>query len=198
MNVTPKLVLARLSLHRRARLARHLGLPRSSPRAASLLTSGCLAGQVGDDKDVAGAAQSTTSDTDDHFNVPAGTVVTADLKSGTTMSLDGTTNGIPITVTCTRFTASAKTSTTGAQHDLAVPDVQRVHRQPHRQRYDPDARTNGDWRLAEVDTPADDGQPEPNATGDKMKIGLPKAGATERSSLVSGRTLTFAPNAVAP
>src|SRR6185437_1738485 len=111
----------------------------------------------------------------------------ADLKSGTTMSLDGTTNGIPITVTCTRFTASAKTSTTGAQHDLAVPDVQRVHRQPHRQRYDPDARTNGDWRLAEVDT-----------TADKMKIGLPKAGATERSSLVSGRTLTFAPNAVAP
>ncbi len=61
------------------------------------------------------------SDTDDHFSVAAGTTVTGNLKSGTTMAFTGSINGIPITVNCTKFTAKGKTPKTGLTVTLSTP-----------------------------------------------------------------------------
>jgi hypothetical protein len=66
-------------------------------------------------------AWATSTDTDDHYNVAAGTTVTGNLKTGTQMVFHGTIDGVPITVNCTKFTASGKTPATGLVVTLSTP-----------------------------------------------------------------------------
>jgi hypothetical protein len=58
---------------------------------------------------------------------------------------------------------------------------------------------NGAWTLAEKDFTnagaGDEGLPEPNATGDRMMIRLPKAGLTDTNNWPC--SITFAPTAAA-
>jgi hypothetical protein len=133
-------------------------------------------------------------DTDDHFSVPAGTLVAASLKSGTTMDLGVTLDGVPVTVTCATLSASgavpssglsitlAKPPTLGACHD-SLGGVDTVVTNA----------TNGKWKLTEIDAVNDEAQREPN-TGDKLAIVIPKGGMTVTSSVISGCTLTLAPS----
>jgi hypothetical protein len=134
------------------------------------------------------------SDTDDHFSVKAGTVITGNLKSGTSVTFKGSIDGIALTVTCTTFTASGKAPATGLSATLPVPptlsgcmdtlggtDTVKTN------------STNGKWKIGEIDAPNDEAATEPN-TGDKFFITIPKAGATFTSSVLSACVITAAPN----
>ena len=108
--------------------------------------------------------------------------VTGALKSGTKMTFKGDIDSIPITVSCTNFSASGKTgsspSTTvpltapptinGCTDSLGGTDTINTN------------ATNGNWSLS--------------AKGKKMTLNIPKAGATFTSSVLSGCTITAAPN----
>jgi hypothetical protein len=108
--------------------------------------------------------------------------VTGTLKSGTKMTFKGDIDSIPITVSCTNFSASGKTgsspSTTvpltapptinGCTDSLGGTDTINTN------------QTNGTWSLS--------------AKGKKMTLNIPKAGATFTSSVESGCTITAAPN----
>ena len=145
----------------------------------------------------AATVYATSTDTDDHFSVAAGTKVVGNLKSGTTMNFAGTIDGIPVTVKCTTFTGSGKVPATGLSVSLSTPPVlggctdslggtDTVTTNT----------TNGKWKLTEVDAANDEAQTEPNS-GDKVTLTIPKAGATFKSSTLSSCTITAAPTAAA-
>jgi hypothetical protein len=136
----------------------------------------------------------TSSDTEDHFSAKAGTIVKGSLKSGTKMTFVGTITGISVTVTCTTFTGSGAVPAKGLSVTLSKPptisgctdslggtDTVVTN------------QTNGKWKLSEVDAANDESAAEPN-TGDKARLTIPKAGASFSSSILSGCTITAAPN----
>lgn len=139
-----------------------------------------------------------STDTDDHFSLAAGTTVTGALKTGTDMTLTGNIDSFPVTVKCTSFKASGKVPATGLSVTLSKPptisgctdslggtDTVTTN------------QTTGKWKLSEIDAPNDETATEPN-TGDKLKLTIPKAGATFSSSLLgSGCVITAAPSAPA-
>ncbi len=141
----------------------------------------------------ASTAWAASTDTDDHFSSPSGTVVTGTNKAGTDITFKGTINGLPITVNCTSFKASGKLPATGLSVTLSAPpaitgckdtlggtDTIKTN------------QTNGKWKVVEIDAANDENATEPN-TGDKVSLVVPKAGATFTSSIVSGCTITAAP-----
>lgn len=134
-----------------------------------------------------------TGDTDDHFSVAGGTTITGALKTGTKMILSGTINGIPITVNCTTFTATGKAPAKGLSVAIAPPTIKGCTDTLGGKDTVITNQTNGKWKVAEVDAPNDESATEPNPTGDKLKLTIPKAGATFSSSLVPGCTITAAP-----
>src|SRR5438128_78752 len=69
---------------------------------------------------IGSAAAVVASDTDDNLS-PASTTVTANLKSGTTLTGAGTINGVSITVVCTKATFSGKTPAKGLTETLPNP-----------------------------------------------------------------------------
>jgi hypothetical protein len=122
-----------------------------------------------------------------HAPTTTGTKVNAKLKTGTTMQLTGTIDGIPITVTCKSFTASGTAPATGAIN-VTLPE-------PPKMSSCTDSfngtdtivtnQTNGKWTLKEVTS----------GTTKKLDLTMPKAGATFSSSLVSGCDVTASPSA---
>jgi hypothetical protein len=116
--------------------------------------------------------------------LPAGTVVTGNLKSGTKMTFDGNIDGVAITVKCTTFTTSgkvpAKASDTvtltgaptikGCTDDIGGKDTIKTN------------TTNGKWKLSVTKT-----------SPYTMTLTMPKAGATFTSSVLSSCVITAAP-----
>ncbi len=114
-------------------------------------------------------------------SVAPGTKVTG--TSGSTV-FQGTIDGFAITVTCTNFTDTV-TVPAGANKSLNIPP-------PTINGCTDDLggtdtittnSTNGSWKL------------KSNGTGTKLKLVIPKAGATFTSSFVAGCTITAAPTA---
>jgi hypothetical protein len=119
-------------------------------------------------------------------SLPKGTKVTGKLKTGTKMVFLGNIDGVPITVSCTSFTAKGKVPAAGATSislsapptisgctdSLAGTDTVKTN------------QTNGKWTLSVTTT-----------TPYKMTLGMPKAGATFTSSIESGCVITAAPKA---
>lgn len=136
----------------------------------------------------------TSTDTDDHYNVAAGTTVTGNLKTGTQMVFHGTINGIPITVNCTKFTASGKTPATGLVVTLSTPPtISGCKDTVGGTDTITTNSTNGKWKLTGVDLSTEtETATEPN-TGDKAALHIPMAGATFTSSILRDCVLTVAP-----
>ncbi len=135
------------------------------------------------------AAVGASAATGPHFSTPKpGTTIHGNLKSGTTLDFAGTINGVPITVMCTKFTATGKAPSTGLTVTLSAPptisgctdslgggDTITTN------------QTNGKWKV--IETLA--------STGDKVSLEVPKAGATFKSNVLSGCVITAAPSGTA-
>lgn len=135
------------------------------------------------------------ADTDDSLS-PASTVIKATLKAGTVTVLTGTVNGVPVTSNCTGSSVTFKTlakglgpvvtsnpTFTGCTDNLGGTDTVRS------------SSTNGRWTATYIDAPNDEAKE--TATGDKIKLTMPKQGVTIQSSLLSGCAVIAAPTAPA-
>lgn len=152
----------------------------------------------------------TTSDTEDHFSKPAGTIISAKAGTSTTVACPagsvsaplvfcGSIDGVPIWVKCTGFSASGKIPTgnsltvtlsaapkfTGCSDSTKSADTITTN------------TTNGKWTLHEVDGDGTKGEsaPEPNSTGDKATLSIPKGGATFDSAFLPACVVLVAPTA---
>lgn len=139
-----------------------------------------------------------SGDADDHLS-SRGTIESAKLATGTTLTLKGSIDAFNITVLCTTFTASGPIPFTGLTVTLTAPpkisgctdtfggtDTVTTN------------QTNGRWTVAEVDKTNDEALAEPNATGDKVTLTIPQAGATLQSSAAPGCVVTIASTGPAP
>ncbi|HEV8064457.1 MAG TPA: hypothetical protein VGP46_06480 [Acidimicrobiales bacterium] len=117
----------------------------------------------------------------------AGTTVKAALKKGTDLIFKGTINGIPITVHCTSFTGSGKIPKTGLTIDIPPPAITGCTDTLGGKDTIKENSKNGSWKVTETIA----------SGGDKVTLGIPKAGATFSSSIVSGCTVTAAPSGAA-
>lgn len=151
----------------------------------------------------ASVAPNATEDGADTFNVASGTTVNGTSAGMATFA--ASTSAGTITVTCSLSTFSGKTAATlkigispPTFADAAAPRctdglgfTDTFHANS----------LNGKWAVAEKDFTnsgaGDEGLPEPNATGDKMTITMPKAGLVDSNSSAPGCTITFAPSGAA-
>ena len=119
-------------------------------------------------------------------SLPKGTEVTGTLKTGTKMVFAGTIDGVPITVSCTSFTAKGKVPAAGAKSITlsAAPTIKGCTDTLHGTDTVKTNETNGKWTLSVTTT-----------TPYKMTLGMPKAGATFVSNAESGCVITAAPTA---
>jgi len=143
------------------------------------------------------SATSTPEDGADTFSVASGTAVTFS-SSKVTISVPGSSPSL--TITCTSSTLSGKTksslkfptglplltdaSNASCTDNLGFSDSFKAN------------SANGSWAVAEKDFTnagaGDEGLPEPNATGDKFMIHMPKAGLVDTNNWPC--SLTFAPS----
>jgi hypothetical protein len=146
------------------------------------------------------ASRLAPPDPGDTFNVASGTAVTGTTAS-VTISMPSTSPAMVITCTASSF--AGKTGTTlrvslglpvlndGAgktcNDSLGFTDSFQAN------------STNGMWSITEKDFtnggPGDEGLPEPNATGDKMVITIPKGGLVDTNNWPC--SIVFAPSAAA-
>lgn len=146
------------------------------------------------------AALTTTTvlaagDTDDNIS-PPNTAFTATNSGNVTFS--GTINGVPVTVTCTTSMISGVTPATGlGPKDISDPTFTGCTDSLGGNDTVKTNHNNGSWQLTFIDVANEAENPdasEPN-TGDSLKLGIPKAGATVVSSVLSTCTITVAPTA---
>jgi hypothetical protein len=144
----------------------------------------------------AAAFAASRTDTGDHFSLASGTAISGSLKTGTHLVITGSVDGLPITVTCTTFKAAGTVPATGLKVTLsAAPTISGCKDNAGGTDTIKTNTTNGKWTLTEVDKVNDETITEPNSTGDSLSLGIPKAGATFASSLLSGCVITVAPTA---
>jgi len=134
-------------------------------------------------------------DTDDHFSLAKGATVSGALKTGTNMVFKGTINGVPITVNCTSFSASGKIPATGLVVTVGPPAISGCTDSLGGTDTIKTNATNGTWKVSEIDLANDEAGTEPNSTGDRVKLTIPKAGASFSSTILSGCVVTAAPTA---
>lgn len=133
-------------------------------------------------------------DTDDSIS-PANTAFTA--NNSTNIVFKGNVNGFPITVTCTHSSLSGTTPATGlGPINISNPSFTSCTDSVFGTDTVTTNSTNGRWQLTFIDAANDETQNEPN-TGDQLQITIPKAGATFKSTALSGCTITVAPTASA-
>jgi hypothetical protein len=110
-------------------------------------------------------------------SLPKGTTVTGSLKSGTDMTFAGDIDSIPITVTCTGFSASGKV--TKASDTLPTSAPPRITGCTDSSGGTDTITTSGTWTITIGST--------------TMTLNAPKAGATFKSSILSACTITAFP-----
>jgi hypothetical protein len=124
----------------------------------------------------------SNTDTGDHFSLPAGTVVTGNLKAGTDFTANGIIDGGSIIVTCTTFSTTGTVPASGLKIKIAPPTISGCTDSLGGTDTVNTNQTNGKWSLKELDVAGTGDNSEPN-TGDKAKLTIPKAGATFQSSI---------------
>jgi hypothetical protein len=134
----------------------------------------------------AGLAGVVVTATAAYATLPGGTTVTASLKPGTNITFVGKINSVPITVTCTSFSASGQTPSppsdtvtlanppqiTGCTDSTGGGDTIVTNQK------------NGSWVLTGK------GKKAPY----KLTLLVPKAGATFTSNIIPGCVITAAPS----
>ncbi len=136
----------------------------------------------------ASAHSSSAGDTDDNIS-PAGKVVTASLKSGTTFKAVGSIDGVAITVTCTKSSFKGTTPAKGlGPVKLAAPPTfsgctDSLHGTDT-------VTTTGSWLLTFKDAANDEAK---DSTADHLQLTVPKDGATFSSSILSACKVIVAP-----
>ena len=145
----------------------------------------------------AGAA-GTAEDEPDTFNVPARTALSAVNSGHVTFTVP--TAIVTVTVTCTVSSFSGKTGTT-LKFSVSPPVFSDGGSTPCSDSLGQSDtvtsnNTAGAWSVKEQDVTnngaGDEGMPEPNASGDKMVLTIPKAGLVDNNS--TGCVVTAAPN----
>jgi hypothetical protein len=121
--------------------------------------------------------------------LPAGTTVTGTLKSGTKMTFKGDINSIPITVSCTTFSASGKVPSSPSYTVTlsSPPTISGCKDNTGGKDTITTNSTNGSWTISVS-------KKKPY----KATLTVPKAGATFTSNILSGCVITAAPSAAAP
>ena len=114
-----------------------------------------------------------------YASLPKGTTVTGALKSGTAMTFKGDIDSIPITVSCTSFSASG--TVTKAKDTLPLSAPPSIKGCTDSSGGTDTVTTSGAWKITIAAT--------------KMTLDAPKAGATFKSSILSGCTITAFPSA---
>ncbi len=114
-----------------------------------------------------------------YASLPKGTTVTGALKSGTTMTFKGDIDSIPITVSCTSFSASGTVTKAKATLPLSAPPS--ISGCTDSSGGTDTVTTSGAWKITIAAT--------------KMTLDAPKAGATFKSSILSACTITAFPSA---
>lgn len=113
-------------------------------------------------------------------SLPAGTTVTAKLKTGTKVTFKGDIDSVPITVSCTTFTATGKVPSPASDTmKSTVPPT--IKGCTDSSGGTDTIKTSGTWTLTIAST--------------TLTLGVPKDGATFKSSILSGCTITAAPTA---
>ena len=112
-----------------------------------------------------------------YASLPKGTTVTGALKSGTNMTFAGDIDSIPITVTCTSFSASGKVTKKADTLPLSAPPA--ITGCTDSSGGTDTITTSGAWTITIAAT--------------KMTLNAPKAGATFKSSILSACTITAFP-----
>jgi hypothetical protein len=112
-------------------------------------------------------------------SVPIGTTITGSLKTGTVMTFVGDIDSIPITVTCTSFSASGKVTKASDTLPLSAPPS--ITGCTDSSGGTDTVTTTGTWKITIAST--------------KMTLDAPQAGATFKSSVLSACTITAFPNA---
>jgi hypothetical protein len=115
-------------------------------------------------------------------SLPAGTTVTGSLKSGTDMTFKGDIDSIPITVSCTKFSASGKVPKKKSDTvTLSKPPT--INGCTDSSGGTDTITTSGTWTLT--------------IAAKTLTLGIPKAGATFKSSILSSCTIIAEPSAAA-
>jgi hypothetical protein len=146
--------------------------PRRQRRSRSALSMAIM-GFVGTGVLVCGLATAASA------TLPAGTTVKAKLQSGTDMIFKGDIDSIPITVTCTSFSASGKVPSSPSD-SVTLSSPPTISGCTDSSGGTDTITTTGTWKLSET------------STAQKLKI--PQDGATFKSSVLSGCTITAAPS----
>ena len=110
-------------------------------------------------------------------SLPKGTTVTGSLKSGTDMTFAGDIDSIPISVTCTNFSASGKVTKKTDTLPLSAPPS--ITGCTDSSGGTDTITTSGTWTITIAAT--------------SMTLNAPKGGATFKSSILSGCTITAFP-----
>lgn len=144
------------------------------------------------------ASPNAPEDGPDTFNVAAGAAVSA-TTSKVVISVPQSSPSL--TITCTASSLTGRTGTT-LRFNVGPPTFSDGSGKPCNDNLGftdmfTSNSTNGAWKLAEKDFTnsgaGDEGLPEPNATGDRVTIQLPKAGLTDANNWPC--SITFAPSA---
>ena len=159
------------------------------------LVAGIAAAVIAAGTPFAHASTTAAEDGADTFNVAKGTAVTA-----TSTKIVFSVPQASLTITCTASSLSGKT---GAGLTIGIgPGTFNDGIKPCNDTLGfsdsfKSNTTNGAWMLIERDFTnsgsGDEGMPEPNATGDRLVIRIPKAGLVDTNNWPC--TLTFAPTA---
>jgi hypothetical protein len=112
--------------------------------------------------------------------IKAGTTVTGKLAKGTTMTFQGTINGVPITVTCKSFVASGKTPAK-ASDTLKLSAPPAITKCKDSLGGTDTIKTTGSWSLIVA------------SDGSTLTLNIPKKGATFTSSVLKSCTIVAAP-----
>jgi hypothetical protein len=113
-----------------------------------------------------------------YASVPIGTTITGALKTGTVMTFAGDINSIPITVSCTSFSASG--TVTKASNTLPLSAPPSISGCTDSTGGTDTINTSGTWKITIAST--------------TMTLVAPQAGATFKSSILSGCTITAFPS----
>lgn len=112
-------------------------------------------------------------------SLPAGTVVTGKLKTGTSMIFKGNIDSIPITVTCANFTATGKVPSP-ASNTMKLSAPPTINGCTDSSGGTDTITTTGTWKL--------------KIATKSLTLVVPKHGATFKSSILSACTITAAPS----
>ncbi len=112
-------------------------------------------------------------------SLPIGTTVTGALKTGTVMTFNGDIDSVPISVTCTSFSASGKVTSASDTLPLSAPPS--ITGCTDNSGGTDTITTTGKWKITIAAT--------------KMTLKAPQDGATFKSSILSGCVITAFPDA---